>query len=83
MLLHRLLRPNLSLRQSNAMTLRAFLGDWVYWPVAIGSIGVAVLLVGFALQQSFVNVSLIYTEVRDQARELKRLRDERDRVHGP
>jgi hypothetical protein len=47
------------------MTLRDFLGDWLYWPIAA-------MVVGFAATTFLSNISLCYTEIRDQIKELHR-----------
>lgn len=48
------------------MTLREFLGDWVYWPIAA-------MVIGFAVTTFLSNISLSYTEIRDQLKELFRV----------
>ncbi len=49
------------------VTLEAFLGPWIYWPLVAA-------FIGFAVVSLLSNVSMIYTELRDQLRELRRLR---------
>lgn len=51
--------------------LREFLGEWLYWPVVVG-------VIGFAATSVLSNVSLCYSEIWDQIKELKRVKDGRD-----
>lgn len=46
--------------------LESFLGPWLYWPVVIA-------VIGFAGVSVFSNVSLIYSEIHAQVKELFRL----------
>ncbi len=53
------------------MTLLHFLGPWLYWPLVI-------CIAGFTAVSVLSNVSLIYTEVFAQIKEIRRLQNERN-----
>jgi hypothetical protein len=51
--------------------LRSFLGEWLYWPIVV-------MTIGFATVSVFSNVSLAYSEIYDQFKELRRVRKKTD-----
>lgn len=48
--------------------LRHILGEWLYWPIVVMAVGVAATAL-------LSNVSLCYTEIRDQLKELWRIKN--------
>ena len=46
--------------------LLTFLGPFIYWPIAIA-------LIGFCLTSVVSNVSMVYSEIWHQVKELKRV----------
>lgn len=55
--------------------LQTFLGGWLYWPIVV-------LVISFTITVVINNISLWYTELREQRRELRRLAKSRESSDG-
>lgn len=54
------------------MSLEQYLGPWIYWPLVVVFVSLAIAAVSFTLVAVQSNVSLIYSETLAQVREIKR-----------